>query len=411
MRVCIVCAGLPPYYGGAERRALRLAQRLHQKPGVQVVLIGWDRSQEHSSVQSFSVPVYPVRLVFSKDGSSGSISSILNIIELFTRLGWLLFRLRDKFDVLHVINAAPLFNLVPVWWAKTLGKPVVVEMTLLGSDDPIKLNLRGGQGHRRLIRHRPLKYRLFFQADAYVSKSQGLSNAYLQAGLPENKLVQIPSGVDIEKFRPAASEEKVALRKKLNLADGQPIFLFLGGIEERKGSYRVLEAFNRLASTYSQAHLVIVGPTDRYDPVYVQQVRKSIQEWELVERVTFREGLAENAHEYMRAADIFVLPSSREGLSVAILEAMACGLAVIASDIPEVAQSQIQNKIEGLLISPEDVSCLADAMSCLVYDVEQRSLLGQAARQRVLREFTDNVVEGQYLELYEKQLSKHPFPN
>lgn len=408
VRVCIVCASLPPFYGGAELRAYRFAQRLQTRDDVKAILIGWDRLGNRTPDQSLPAHVHAVRLGFQRSENNRTASVVrkaLHITEIGGRVGLLLFHLRNEVDVVHIFNAATFFNLVPIPIARALDKPVILEMTLLGSDDPLKLNKRSKHHEQQLFPHRPLKYSLFLKADAYVSKSTSLTQAYRKAGLPEEKLFQIPSGVDTERFCPPKPGEKADLRNRLGLPTDRILILFVGGIEERKGAHRLLAAFQQIALRHPQAHLVIVGPTDRFEPSYVQRIRRDILAWGLRKQVTFREGLAENVDEYMKAADILALPSSREGFSMAILEAMACGLAVVASDIPEVAGCQVEPDQEGLLIPVGDIPSLANALSNLADDSARREQLGRAARRRVLQDFTDTAIDLRYIELFRYLLS------
>jgi glycosyltransferase involved in cell wall biosynthesis len=85
---------------------------------------------------------------------------------------------------------------------------------------------------------------------------------------------------------------------------------------------------------------------------------------------------------------------------VVILEAMSSGLAIVASDIPEIAQGQIEHGVEGLLTPVGDVDQLASALAALIESAALRQSLGQAARERVMPEFTLEAVERQYLRLY-----------
>jgi glycosyltransferase involved in cell wall biosynthesis len=109
----------------------------------------------------------------------------------------------------------------------------------------------------------------------------------------------------------------------------------------------------------------------------------------------------------MRACDVFVLPSVREGLPIAVLEAMASGLAVIASDIPEIAGSQITDGEEGLLFPTGDVEALHSRMGELVRNQSTRQSLASAARLRAEQEFSTVVVDRQYLTLYHELLRSH----
>jgi glycosyltransferase involved in cell wall biosynthesis len=409
MKVCLVCAGLPPFYGGAEIRAFHHAQRLGKVEGIETTLIGLHRFKDRVADDRLPSNVRAVRLRFLDSGSTQSprrfIQLVLHVSEVSLRLGLLLFHLRNRFDVIHVFNPVTWFNLVPIPFARALGKPVIVEMTLRGSDDPLKLSRQGKRTTRPVFGRQPLKYKLFLMADAYVSKSYGLTEAYRQAGLPGSELFQIPSGVDADRFKPPTRQEKDALRRRLSLGREETIVLFVGGVEERKGVHHLLMAFREIAHHHPRARLLIVGPTDRFDQAYVQGLHHDVAEWGLSERVTFVGGLVENVHEYMKAADIFALPSSREGFSMAVLEAMSSGLAIVASDIPEIAGGQIQHDREGLLVPVADPGRLAQSLAELIGDEATRTRLGGTARERVLREFTHEIVDGQYIRLY-RELSE-----
>ena len=401
VKVCVICAGLPPHYGGAELRAYRHAQRLHTLDGVEAILLGWDRSEERPVGARFASHVHPVRLRSRAGGGARTpVRFVSRLGEIGLRLGWLLWRLRHRFDVVHVINGSPWFNLMSIPPAKALGKPVILEMTSLGSDDPLKLNRRSQTPEQQVFPHRPLKYTLFLKADAYVSKSPALTEAYRQAGLPESKLTEIPSGVDVKRFRPPTPAEKQALQARLGLESQGILILFVGGMYELKGVHWLLAAFRHIAPQPPQAQLLIVGPTAGFDPSYVQTLHDDTAAWGLSDRVTFVHQQVDNVEEYMKAADIYAHPSRREGLSGVILEAMSSGLAIVASDIPEIAQGQIEHGLEGLLTPVGDVDQLASALAALIESAALRHSLGQAARERVMREFTQEEVDRQYLCLY-----------
>lgn len=411
-KICVVSDGLPFDHGGAQFRAFRHTQGLQAAEGTEAFLIVWNRSARQTALEALPAYVHPVKLHFQNRGGTRNplqlIEFLLHLGELGVRLGTLLFSLRHRFNVLHVINAATWFTLMTIPLAKALNKLVIVEMVLSGADDPLRLSKRGRHAERQLFPHRPLKYSLFLMADAYVSKSHVLSEAYRQAGLPESKLLRIPSGVDTQKFRPPLPQEKRALRQKLGLDQQQIVILFVGILHERKGIHRLLAAFREIAACHSQAQLLIVGPSRPSEQVYLQTIRRDIVDWELSTRVTLVDRRVDNVDEYMKAADVFALPTRREGLSVAILEAMASGLAIVASDIPEIALSQVQHGSEGLLVPLEDSTRLADALAQLIGSPTLRAKLGQAARQRVLQEFALETMNDRYLSLYERLSNKEP---
>ena len=164
--VCIVSIGMP-HEGGAELRSFRLAQQLRTAVGIESMLIVRDRPGSQS--QDYALPSYVYRVSTCFQESRGTQTSgrfirlFLHLCELGVRLGWLLFTLRQEFDVLHVIFAASWFSLMSIPLAKALGKPVIVEMVAMHTDDPLTLNRRSGHPHQQLFPHQPLKYSLFLK--------------------------------------------------------------------------------------------------------------------------------------------------------------------------------------------------------------------------------------------------------
>lgn len=400
-RLCIVNLSLPPAYGGAEIAAYRYAER-YRSAGGDVVFVALEggTSDVRGEFPSWVVPVSRG----NQDGMTGTRGMPwVKILRKATRVWPSLTQLRHEFDLLHIFNSAPLFNLGAVPLAKLFGKPVILEMSLRGSDDPMRLRQR--QVNRiPTMWLPPVRYLLFRQADLFVAKSRALSAAFLESGLAEDKLVRIPYGVDVSRYRPVSGERKKQLRSELGLDRSAPLILFVGSLNPRKGVHWLVAAFSRLAGDCS-AQLILVGPSDKF-PEYAADLRTMVRKAELESRVTFVTAKATNVHEYMQAADIFALTSIREGLPISILEAMASGLAVVASDIPEIADSQIQHGSEGLLFPTGDVAKLTESLRRLAQDSDERQRLGRRARERALREFATEIVDAQYRVLYDELLGR-----
>ena len=404
MRICLVSDGLPPNCGGAPLRTLRHAERLRSTLDVGTTVIAWDKYGNQFPHDSLPDNVHSVRLKFQEastnQNGNGAGNLALRLSELVARLGTLIFTIRKDFDLLHVINAASLFSLMTIPLAKLLNKPVILEMVQLGSDDPIKLNERSTSSEDQIFPHRPLKYTLFKQADAFVSKSNALSQAYRDAGLPVEKLRQIPNGVDANRFRPSTPGEKEDLRRKLGIEINGVIILFVGLINDRKGVRELVEAFRCVADDEPEARLVLVGPTLAPNADVLAAVEKSIAEWHLSEKVLLVNKLVKNVEDYMRAADIFCLPTKQEGFGVVIVEAMATGLPVIVSKLEGITPGIVQSEHEGILVPVGDLNALEVALRELIPSPGLRDKMGKAARRRVLHEFTDEIVDNQYMNLY-----------
>jgi glycosyltransferase involved in cell wall biosynthesis len=111
-------------------------------------------------------------------------------------------------------------------------------------------------------------------------------------------------------------------------------------------------------------------------------------------------GTTHDVQDYFRAADVFVLPSRREGLPVALLEAMACGLPCVASLLPGATDTIIANGGNGLLVPPGDAVALADHVARVLQDTALASALGAAARETIAARFANTDVAGQWLAAY-----------
>ena len=178
----------------------------------------------------------------------------------------------------------------------------------------------------------------------------------------------------------------------------------MGSLNPRKGVHWLIDAFSRLPREYP-ARLVLLGPADKF-PDYAASIRRAVGAANLDDRVTFVTGGVTNVNEYMQASDVFVLPSVREGLPISILEAMASGLAIAASDIPEIADSQIESGSNGLLFPTGEVTEMAAVLGHLVRDPDERLRLGSRARERAETEFSDDIVDAQYRRLYAQLLGR-----
>ena len=186
-----------------------------------------------------------------------------------------------------------------------------------------------------------------------------------------------------------------AARDDYRAAD--PHVVFLGEIGERKGAFVLLEAWAKLAAepeVIRGARLTVAG--DRG----VERARAAVAAHGVADSVTVRTWLSPpEVQELLADADVFVLPSRSEGQPMAVLEAMANGLAVVASDVGGIPE-MIDDGRSGLLVQPDDVGALGAALRAVLADAEHRRALGAAARARALAEFDIEVVWRRFDALY-----------
>jgi glycosyltransferase involved in cell wall biosynthesis len=235
------------------------------------------------------------------------------------------------------------------------------------------------------------------RAGVVVAISDELASSYLEAGLPEDRLVRIPNGVDVARFHPVDPPGRRRLREALGLPLDAPIAIFVGIVNPRKGVDRLLDAWPAVEARHPEATLVLVGPlpdaTSDATVAFVGQLRA------LTDQLRIQlAGQQADVQRYLQAADLFVLPSRVEGLPNALLEAMACGLPVVSSPLSGVSEV-IQHGTNGLLLVDE-FKVLSHTICHLLENPRLTEQLGRAARETMLASYSMGTIAGRYLELY-----------
>lgn len=402
LKVCIVSAILPPAYGGAEVAAFNYAKRLNSKPDSEAIIIGWDRTGAYEKNDYKYDFVYSVQFPENPRNAKGIgiyLQQYYHLWNCFFALWRPMWENRKKYDFIHNFNSGFAFNRVSILIAKILGKKVITETSLVGDDDP--LSLGRFSDWKDYLKPKFIRYLFYKMADRYVSKSIVITEIFEQSTIPMNKVVQIPYSVDISKFFPIYGDEKKEMRNKLNIWKDGLIIIFVGGINVRKGVHILVDAFISIEKKFPELKLLIVGPTYKYDQVYISNIKEKIKELGLEDKVHLTKENVSNVEEYMQSSDIFILPSSKEGFPISIIEAMSCGLAVIGSDIPEIAKAQIVNGKDGYVFPVGDSVKLASAIENLIEDKNNIIKIGLEARKKVVENWSTEFVDNEYRKLYQ----------
>ena len=202
----------------------------------------------------------------------------------------------------------------------------------------------------------------------------------------------IHNGIDVNKFKQQSLEYRVERKKDLGLGEG-PVVGIVARLSEEKGHSDLIKAMQEVIARLPQAQLLIVG-AGRLKEELLNLTRAS----GLEKSVFFLPAVADT-QEVLSAMDVFVLPSLKEGLGLALMEAMACGLGVVGSAVGGI-KSLIQDKYNGLLVRPADSQGLSGAILELLQNPQQARSLGANARNFISQNFSQEKMISETEQVY-----------
>ena len=311
-------------------------------------------------------------------------------LGLYFRL-WKTFR-KYRPDIVHTRNLATLEAQLPAYFSG-------VDFRIHGEHGRDVHDLDNTSRKYRALRRgvRPFVSR-------YTAVSVELTNYLIEEiKVRSNKVTRICNGVDTQKFMPVKNK-RPALSKLRAPFTGQNRIVFgtIGRMEAVKDQVTLTKAFIELVKTTTGGErkfaLVLVG-----EGPLREQSRTLIKDAGL-ESIAWLPGARDDTPEFFRMFDVFVLPSLAEGISNTILEAMASGLPVIATDVGGNAELVEENQT-GLLVPRADPKAMCDAMAELTANPEMMSAFGEAGRGRVCSEFSLSEMVKRYESMYETLLS------
>ncbi len=223
-------------------------------------------------------------------------------------------------------------------------------------------------------------------ADGFVAPSQQIFDEMVSSGFSREKIRFIPNGAKIGPERTAQQrrEARVALAAAnpiLTLAESAPLVVFTGRLHPGKGLARAIRAWPDVLQKFPNARLWMVGEGPQES-----ELTAMIGAMGLQSRIILP-GAFDTVEDVLAAADMFMLPSLHEGMSIALLEAMAAQLPCIVSDIPG-NRILIQQEENGLIFPVDDHHALAAHLVRVMEDPQLADRLGQSARNRVIENFS-----------------------
>lgn len=390
MRICILSQCRLGFVGGEESYIKMLSSCL-SKRNHDVVLI---------SRKLFGVKVTSPQSNQINDNRVLRVPQIIYIIGLLIMSFLVILRAisenkRGRIDVLHAVHDLGYAGLVGVVVSKMLRIPLCVSVL---SHRKFLLNryLKGIFGWFILNFDYFIERLVYFKADVIIVLNDSLKNYVASFDIKPEKLVKIPIAIDTNAFDEFdGTKENNELRHEEN----EKIIGYVGRLEREKNLFTLLQAFKEIEKRRQDVHLILVG--DGSQKSKLKNYTKNAN----ISNVHFL-GVRRDIPNLLQILDIFVLPSFTEGMPFSLVEAMAAGKAIIASDIPSIREI-VKHGEEAVLVNPYDAEELKQAILLLCEDSNLRSNLGRKAKEKAKLYDVDKVC-GQILKVYEQLIRCKP---
>lgn len=281
-----------------------------------------------------------------------------------------LYFLKERPDIVHFILTWPPFCRYPLLAARILNLRCFLTEQLV----PKNYQLR--------------KYDIFYKRLAYSAVKKAIAVSYENRqnlvsifGLPEDKITVVHNGIDLSRFQNLDSNRLEKIGKELQIPEDALIITTIGRLHQQKGHEYLIKASKIVLSQFKDAIFLVVGEGELEDEL--QRMTNSLGLGD-----NFRHtGRRKEIPEILGLTDIFVLPSLFEGLPLVILEAMAAGKPVIASNISGIPEAVIDGAT-GILVPSQNEKELAGAILDLLTNSIKRKLMGENGKERASKYFS-----------------------
>lgn len=372
-----------PEVGGVQVYTLELARGLRRQ-GIDVRIvtrrIPGTPAREHID----GVPVYRLGARRGAKKAEAAVVFIVKALLLLARMGR-----RCRIVHCHKVISPTTIGLLS---RMLLAKKVIVQPHSTSIDGALA-NLmyhRGRLGRARLAWIRRATHR-FAVISAQVERD------LTSIGMPRERITFIPNGVDTARFAPLTGTHKASAKGALGLP-GAPLAAFAGRFTPVKNLPVLIDAWALVTARHADATLLLLGDGEERGAL-----ETLITERGIATRVAFT-GALTDVRPHLRCADVFVLPSKSEAMPVALLEAMSCGLACVASAVGGILDI-VAHEHNGLLVPPGDTAALAEALARLLHEPDLRARLGGQARLDIEQRYSLDAVAQRFIGLYRDMVS------
>ncbi|MHA4871535.1 glycosyltransferase [Duganella sp. PWIR1] len=288
-------------------------------------------------------------------------------------------------DLVHVALCWTNYGASTLWLANHCKLPAVISVHNAFPRQPYT------SWHDKLLRQAFSGVRGIYAVSE--SAMRHFKAAYQPYILPSTRLAVIPNGVDVELFKPSPAARLMA-RQRLQLPQQALVMGAVARLSAQKRPELLLEMFANLRQRFRDLHLVLAGSGPLEGALRAQAARLGVLPW-----VTFT-GFVDTIHELLQALDLHVLMSRNEGFGIATIEAMACGIAVVATDVPGSADI-LGDSAAGLLVPADDLAEATEMVAELLADPARRGQMGRHGRREAIQRYSHAVVGAQVRAFYQ----------
>jgi glycosyltransferase involved in cell wall biosynthesis len=255
---------------------------------------------------------------------------------------------------------------------------------------PVITTVHGKNYYHEKWRRR-FAYRLIARWSRMVAVSEDIRNFLItQVGIKQDHVLTIRNGIDVKAYAGRFGEDRAQTKERREYVIGS-----VGSLYPVKGHTYLLKAFAIVHKTQPDVICKIAGRGH-----LLAQLQAEVADLGIANQVEFL-GLRDDIPQFLQGIDVFVLPSLSEGLPLSILEAMAAGKPVIATNVGGVSEV-VQDRRTGFIVPPKDPEGLANRILQVMADQSMAEALGRAGREKVERDFSLNTMTKQYEALYEE---------
>lgn len=378
--------------GGAQEVVRTLAENLN-KLGSNSVVCSFKDGPLAQAIKSQGIPV--VVLPERKYSVFSGLPYILELLDYYNQIKDLV----EKFDIdviqTHLLRS---MDFLVLFLRKRKGPKIywTFHNTLfdLREDHLAK--------HRWSLKLKRFSHHLLYwlgskRIDGMIAVSQDVKTAILDTmfGISSDKISIIRNCVDIQRYHNDLDRQKA--REELGLMEKDQVGVVVATFKKQKGHRFLIEAASTLVQKYPEFHLLLVGDGELRD-----EMEGLTGDLYLKEKIHFL-GSRSDVPYILAASDLFILPSLWEGLPMALIEAMASGLPVVATRVSGTSEVMVDGR-SGILVDPGDSDGIASAIEKILSDPEKTREMGYFSRKRVEDLFSARRQAAEYIELFNRNL-------